>query len=71
MTLEEAYIGFLSENPDGLSVDLSAGARELKLGTGMLFANGGSSGFERGALKFGPRKATNRSPCRSLREDCS
>jgi hypothetical protein len=39
------------------SVDVSAGARELKLGTGMLFANGGSSGFERGALKFGPRKA--------------
>ena len=57
VTLEEAYVGFLSESPDGLSLDLSAGARELKLGTGMLFANGGSSGFERGALKFGPRKA--------------
>jgi hypothetical protein len=57
VTLEEAYVGFLSENPDGLSVDLSVGARELKLGTGMLFANGGSSGFERGALKFGRRKA--------------
>lgn len=57
VTLEEAYFGFRSDNPDGISVDLSAGARELKLGTGMLFANGGSSGFERGALKFGPRKA--------------
>jgi hypothetical protein len=57
ITLEEAYFGFRSDNPDGISVDLSAGARELKLGTGMLFANGGSSGFERGALKFGPRKA--------------
>lgn len=57
VTLEEAYLGLLSENPGGLSVDLSAGARELKLGTGMLIANGGSSGFERGALKFGPRKA--------------
>ena len=56
VTLEEAYVGFLSENPDGLSADLSAGARELKLGTGMLFANGGSSGFERGALKSGLRK---------------
>jgi hypothetical protein len=55
--LEEAYFGFRSDNPDGVSVDVSAGARELKLGTGMLFANGGSSGFERGALKFGPRKA--------------
>jgi hypothetical protein len=57
VTLEEAYFGFRSDNPDGVSVDVSAGARELKLGTGMLFANGGSSGFERGALKFGPRKA--------------
>ena len=57
VTLEEAYVGFRSDNPDGISVDVSAGARELKLGTGMLFANGGSSGFERGALKFGPRKA--------------
>jgi hypothetical protein len=57
VTLEEAYFGFLSENPDGLSVDLSGGARELKLGTGMLIANGGGNGFERGALKFGPRKA--------------
>ena len=57
VTLEEAYLGVLSDSQHGLSIDLSAGARELKLGTGMLFANGGSSGFERGALKFGPRKA--------------
>jgi len=56
-TLEEGYVGFLTENPDGLSIDLSAGARELKLGTGMLIANGGGNGFERGALKLGPRKA--------------
>ena len=41
----------------GLSYDLSLGARELTLGTGMLIANGATSGFERGALKFGPRKA--------------
>lgn len=57
VTLEEAYVGFLTENPDGLSIDLSGGARELKLGTGMLIANGGGNGFERGALKLGPRKA--------------
>jgi hypothetical protein len=57
LTLEEAYAGFRSDNPGGVSFDLSAGARELKLGTGMLIANGGSSGFERGALKLGPRKA--------------
>ncbi len=57
VTLEEAYLGFKSDNPGGLSVDLSAGARELKLGTGMLIANGGGNGFERGALKLGPRKA--------------
>jgi hypothetical protein len=29
----------------------------LTLGSGMLIANGGTSGFERGALKLGPRKA--------------
>ncbi len=57
VTLEEAYFGFLTENPGGLSVDLSAGARELTLGTGMLIVNGGGDGFERGALKLGPRKA--------------
>jgi len=33
------------------------GPRELNLGTGMLIASGGTSGFERGALKLGPRKA--------------
>ncbi|MEQ8826431.1 MAG: alginate export family protein, partial [Parvibaculum sp.] len=42
---------------NGVGIDVSAGARELKLGTGMLIANGGASGFELGALKFGPRKA--------------
>lgn len=57
VTLEEAYLGFRTQASEGLSYDLSLGPRELKLGTGMLIANGGSSGFERGALKFGPRKA--------------
>lgn len=54
-TLEEAYGGFRTTTPGGLSFDMSIGPRELKLGSGMLIANGGSSGFERGALKFGPR----------------
>ena len=59
ITLEEAYLGYRTEG-SGPNVDLSLGARELKLGSGMLIANGGSSGFERGALKFGPRKAWKR-----------
>lgn len=60
LTLEEAYLGYRVAVPAGVSVDFSGGARELVLGTGMLIANGGSSGFERGALKFGPRKAWER-----------
>ncbi len=57
VTLEEAYVGLTIAAADDLTFDISAGARELKLGTGMLIASGGSSGFELGALKFGPRKA--------------
>lgn len=56
-TLEEAHLGLRGETVGGLSYDVSLGPRELKLGTGMLLASGASSGFERGALKFGPRKA--------------
>ena len=56
-TLEEAYLALRGDMGDGLSYDLSLGARELTLGTGMIIANGATSGFERGALKFGPRKA--------------
>lgn len=56
-TLEEAYLAIRGDAGAGLSYDLSLGARELKLGTGMLIASGATSGFERGALKFGPRKA--------------
>lgn len=56
-TVEEAYLGFRTGSAEGFTFDFSLGPRELKLGTGMLIANGGSSGFERGALKFGPRKA--------------
>lgn len=58
ITLEEGYLGLRSEkNRDSLSFDVSVGPREFKAGTGMLISNGGSSGFERGALKLGPRKA--------------
>jgi hypothetical protein len=48
------------ERPDGTFIDISGGRRPLKLGTGMLVENGASSGFERGALKLGPRKAWER-----------
>lgn len=57
ITLEEAYLGLRSEREDGLTFDVSIGPREFKAGTGMLIANGGSSGFKRGALKLGPQKA--------------
>ena len=57
VTLEEGYLGFRAETGGDVSVEISLGPRELKLGSGMLVANGASSGFERGALKFGPRKA--------------
>lgn len=55
--LEEAYLAFRSDPREGVAYDISLGPRELTLGTGMLIANGATSGFERGALKFGPRKA--------------
>ena len=55
--LEEAYGGVAYKSPGGATLDISAGSRELKLGTGMIIANGGSNGFERGAIKLGPRKA--------------
>lgn len=54
---EEAYLGIRTQTRGGVEFDLSLGARELSLGTGMLIANGGANGFERGALKLGPRKA--------------
>lgn len=56
-TLEEAYLAIRGDLRGGSSYDLSIGARELTLGTGMLIANGATSGFDRGALKLGPRKA--------------
>jgi hypothetical protein len=56
-TLEEGYLGLRVGLDEDVEMDLSAGPRELRLGTGMLISNGASNGFERGALKFGPRKA--------------
>ncbi|MHA7826342.1 MAG: alginate export family protein [Roseovarius sp.] len=56
-TVEEGYLAIRGDPGTGLSYDLSLGPRELNLGTGMLIASGGTSGFERGALKLGPRKA--------------
>lgn len=57
ITLEEGYLGLRSGETGGRSFDFSIGPREFKAGTGMLLANGGANGFERGALKLGPRKA--------------
>lgn len=56
ITLEEGYLGLRAQRGD-ISTDISVGPRVYKAGTGMLIANGGSSGFDRGALKLGPRKA--------------
>lgn len=60
VTVEEAYLGFRTGTVETGQFDLSVGAQELKLGTGMLIANGASNGFERGAVKLGPRKAWER-----------
>lgn len=50
--VEDAFIGL---RVGGL--DISAGSQPYQLGTGMLLADGGADGFERGALIFGPRTA--------------
>ncbi|MCM1984965.1 alginate export family protein [Lyngbya confervoides] len=55
--LEEGYLGLRTQTSEGINLDFSVGPRELKLGSGMLISNGASNGFERGALKLGPRKA--------------
>ena len=60
LTTEEAYIGIQAGSRETGQIDVSIGAQELKLGTGMQIANGASNGFERGAVKLGPRKAWER-----------
>jgi hypothetical protein len=57
VALEDAYLGLRTTAEAGIFFDISFGPRPFKAGTGMLIANGGSIGFERGALKLGPRKA--------------
>lgn len=57
-TFEDAYAGLRVDIPDTAArLDLSAGAQRYSIGTGMLVSNGASNGFDRGALKLGPRKA--------------
>jgi hypothetical protein len=56
VTLEEGYLGWRRVSGE-TTYDLSLGPRTFKAGTGMLIESGGSSGFSRGALKLGPRKA--------------
>ena len=56
-TLEDSYVGLRFPIADDAFLNLSVGAQPLRLGTGMLISDGASDGFERGALKFGPRRA--------------
>ncbi|MEM1441984.1 MAG: hypothetical protein AAGF67_06550, partial [Verrucomicrobiota bacterium] len=69
VTLEEGFLGFRFDVVQGWEMEASAGARTLRLGTGMLVANGGADGFERGALKFGPREAWEMSGIVQLKRD--
>ena len=55
--IEEGYLGLRTSSKSGVSIDVSVGPRDFVAGTGMLLANGGSNGFERGALQLGPRTA--------------
>lgn len=67
VTIEKAYVGFRTGSVEAGEFDLSVGAQELKLGTGMQIANGASNGFERGAVKLGPRKAWERTAIAKVR----
>ena len=60
VTIEEVFLGVRTGSKETGELDISIGAQELKLGTGMQIANGASNGFERGAVKLGPRKAWER-----------
>lgn len=58
VTIEDAYAGIRLGRPGrGVQLDLSVGAQPFRIGSGMLIADGGVDGFERGALIFGPRQA--------------
>ncbi|MCH2155825.1 MAG: hypothetical protein MK080_07470 [Opitutales bacterium] len=56
-TLEEGYLGIRAKTDSGLEIETTLGPQVLKIGNRMLITNGGSDGFTRGALKFGPREA--------------
>lgn len=56
--LENAFVGLRHGTPgQGFFFDASGGAQPYRIGSGMLIADGGADGFERGALIFGPRRA--------------
>lgn len=56
--IENAFAGVrIGNRGNGFFADLSAGAQPYTIGSGMLIADGGADGFERGALIFGPRRA--------------
>lgn len=58
LLLEDAFLGLrIGRQGTGPFFDVSLGAQPHKLGSGMLIADGGGDGFERGALIFGPRRA--------------
>ncbi len=57
VTLEEGHLGYRKLLKNEWRLEATLGPRAFKLGTGMFIVNGGSDGFERGALKFGPREA--------------
>lgn len=67
-TLETAFLGYQTVRGDW-TIDVSAGAQEYRIGSGMMIANGASNGFERGALKLGPRKAWEFAGVASLRRN--
>lgn len=56
--LEDGFVGLRAGTPgQGLFMDVSAGPQSFRIGSGMLIADGGGDGFERGAVVFGPRRA--------------
>jgi hypothetical protein len=50
--LEDAFVGVRNG-----AFDFSVGSQPYQVGTGMLIADGGGDGFERGNIIFGPRRA--------------
>lgn len=58
LLIEDAYVGLRhAPKASPFKFDLSAGAQPYRIGSGMIIADGGADGFERGALIFGPRRA--------------